>query len=238
MYYGWRRQIGLIYPGTSPAGEMEFHKFLPDGVALLTNRILLEKVDPEGLGAMEDRVVEAAGVTATAKPDIIVFACTSGSLIKGYGYDQRLIQKIQDASGGIPALTTTTAMVEGLKAVGAKKVAVSTPYCKAVDEAEKKFLEDSGIGVTDIRGLGITDSLEIPKVTPDQIYRQTMELDVKGADAVFISCTGIGIASVIPMLERDLGLPVVTSNQTTLWLTLRRMGIKDDIPELGRLFKL
>ena len=236
MYYGWRRKIGLIYPATSPAGEMEFHKYLPEGVALLTNRILLERVDPEGLGAMEERVAEAARVTATARPDIVVFACTSGSLIKGYGYDQRLIRQIQDAAGGIPALTTTTAMVEALRAVGAKRVAVSTPYCAAVDQAEKQFLEDSGFSVTEIRGLGLSGALEIPRVTPDQIYRQTMALDRTGADAVFVSCTGIGIMDVIPMLEEDLGLPVVTSNQATLWLTLRRLGIQAKLP-LGSLFQ-
>ena len=60
MYYGWRGKIGLISPATSPSIESDFNHFAPEGVSTLTTRILLEKVDEKGLGAMEERAVEAA----------------------------------------------------------------------------------------------------------------------------------------------------------------------------------
>ena len=150
MYYGWRGKIGLISPATSPSIENDFNRFAPEGVATLTTRILLESVDEKGLGAMEERVTEAAKVLATAKPDLIVFGCTSGSLIKGHGYDQKLIHQMEEVSG-VPCITTTTAVTAALEEMNAKKVAISTPYCDAVNEIEKKFLEDSGYEVTEIQ---------------------------------------------------------------------------------------
>ena len=69
------------------------------------------------------------------------------------------------------------------------------------------------------------------------MYNLTKSIDVPEADAVFVSCTGLGIIDVVPMLERDLGKPVITSNQATWWATLREMGIREDLG-LGGLFKL
>lgn len=136
MYYGWRGKIGIITPATGFIPEYEFNKYLPVGVAACAQRILFESVTPEGLAAMGDRVVDAARMLSYAKPDIIVFCCTTGSMINGLGYDMELIDKIEDATG-IQALTTTTAVVQALKALQSQKVVVSTPYSKEVNEIEK-----------------------------------------------------------------------------------------------------
>lgn len=237
MYYGWRGRVGLVLPQTGSAPEHEYHKHLPEGMTITTTRILFERVDPQGLEQMSARAAEGAKLIASAGLDIIVFPCTTGSLIKGYGYDQELIRQMKEASGVEKALTTTTAVVRGLKAVGAKKIVVTTPYSKEVDAIEKKFLEDSGFEVLDIQGLGFTDPLNMPRVTPDQMYRLSKGADRHEADAVFVSCTGLGIIDSIPMLERDLGKPVITSNQATWWATLRELGIREDLG-LGRLFQL
>lgn len=236
MYYGWRGKIGLIFPATGSAPEYEFNRYAPEGVAIFTNRVLFEKVDPAGLEALGDRVIEAAKLVATAKPDIIVFACTTGSLIKGFGYDAELIARIEDATG-IKAITTTTAVIKALKALNARKIVVSTPYTSAVNQIEKKFLEDSGFEVLNIKGLEYSDPNMMPLVTIDKMYRLTREILVSGADTIFISCTGLGIIDGIPMIERDLGLPVVTSNQSSLWAALRSLSINEDL-KLGKLFSI
>jgi len=237
MYYGWRGKVGIVMPQTGSAPEHEYHKYQPDGVTIYTPRILFEKVDPKGLEEMSRRVMDGAKLLGTAGLDIIVFPCTTGSLIKGYGYDQQLIEEMKQASGVKKATTTSTAVVRALKAVGAKKIIVTTPYSAEVDAIEKKFLEDNGFEVLDIKGLGFTDPLCMPKVTPDQMYNLTKTTDVPEADAVFVSCTGIGIIDSIPMLEQDLGKPVITSNQATWWATLRELGIRDNLG-LGQLFHI
>ena len=136
-------------------------------------------------------------------------------------------------------MTTSTAIVRAMKAVGAKKLVVTTPYSAEVDQVEKKFLEDSGFEVLDIKGLGYTDPLCMPRVTPDMMYNLTKQVleEYPEADTIFISCTGLGIIDAIPMMEQDFGRPVITSNQATWWATLRELGIRDDLG-LGKIFQL
>lgn len=234
MYYGWRAKIGIVFPSTGVAPEYEFHKYAPEGVAPLTQRVLFERVDPSGLTEMSERVAEASKLLSIA--DLIVFACTSGSLIKGIGYDEQLIQQIQQASG-VRTITTSTAVVRALRALHAKKVAVATPYSDEVNRIEKRFLEDSGFEVLAIQGLGNVEPNLMSFTTVADMYRLTKEVLHPQADAIFVSCTGIGIADGIVTMERDFGLPVVTSNQASLWAALRELSIRDDVG-LGQLFKL
>lgn len=235
MYYGWRGKIGLIFPAPGAAPEFEFNKYAPEGVAIFTTRVLFEAVTPEGLKAMGDRVVEAAKLLSWAECDVIVFCCTTGSLIGGLGYDQELIRRMEEASGA-KCLTTTTAVIQALHALGSKKLVVSTPYSDVVNAEEKKFLEDSGFEVLKIKGLGYTDPKLMPKATIDMMYRLNREVMDPEADTLFVSCTGLGILDGVPMYESDSGLKTISSNQTSIWAALRMLGIKDDLG-LGQLFK-
>lgn len=233
MYCGWRAKIGIIFPANGTHPEYEFHKYAPEGVAIMSGRVLFERVDPKGLEEMGDRTEAAAKLLATGNPDLIVFCCTSGSLIKGYGYDKELIARIEDACG-IKTITTTTAVIMALEAIKAKRIVVSTPYTDVVNEIEKKFLEDSGFEVLRIKGLGNEDPNAMPQTTFDKIYHLTRDVLDPGADTIFISCTGLGVAHGIDMMENDFGLPVVTSNQASLWAALRTLSIGDNIG-LGKL---
>lgn len=236
MYYGWRAKLGVITPANGTSMEMEFHKYAPEGVATMTQRILFEKVDQDGLSALADRSVEAAKILASAKPDLLLFGCTTGSLIHGVGYDQELIGRLEKAAG-IPATTTSTALTAALRALHVRRLVVATPYSKSVDQAEKKFLEDSGFEVLDIRGLGYTDPNCMPRTTVTEMYRLAKEMLCPEADAVFISCTGINVMDGIQAMEKDFGRPVVTSNQVSLWYALKLMGVRETSAQ-GSLFQL
>lgn len=234
MYYGWRGKIGLIFPATGVAPEQEFHKYQPEGVATYTQRILFEKVTPDGLAALADRAVNASKLLATAGLDIIVFACTTGSLIKGFGYDQELIKRIEDASG-CKALTTSTAVIMALQALGSKRVIVTTPYSDEVNAIERTFLEDNGFEVLAIKGLGYLDPTLMPTVTINQMHRLNREIYNPAADTIFVSCTGIGIMDAIPLYESDSQMSIVSSNQASLWAALRALSIHDRLA-IGKLF--
>lgn len=236
MYYGWRGRIGLVIPHTGSIPEYEYHKYLPEGLTISSTRILFERVDAQGLTEMSERVMGAAQLLGSAGQDIIVFPCTTGSLIKGYGYDQELCRRIQEVSGVKKAMTTSTALIRALKTMNSKKLVIATPYSAEVDAVEKEFLEDNGFEVLTIRGLGYKDPLLMPRVTPDMMYRLVREIDVPEADTIFVSCTGLGIIDSIPMLEQDFGKTVLTSNQVTWWATLRELGIREDLG-LGKLFQ-
>ena len=236
MYYGWRKKIGIIFPSTATAPEVEFHRYAPQGVAILTQRVFFEKADPQGLIEMGDRAEEAAKILATAQPDLIVYACTAGTLIKGMGYDQEFTQRIEKVCG-VKTLTTSTALLQALKAVNAKRLIVTTPYSSELNLIQKKFLSDSGFEVLAIEGLELTNPRMIAKVTIDQMYNLTKKTFNAEADTVFISCTGLGVLDMIEMTESDFKRPVLTSNQVTLWAALRTLGIYNKLP-LGSLFEI
>jgi len=234
---GWRGKIGVITPSSGTAAETDFHENVPEGVAVLTARVSFEAVTLEGLSEMGSYVEDASALLSQALPDIIAFACTTGSLVGGVGYDKKIIDSIERRTG-IPAITTSTAIVEAMNLLGIKKMAIATPYSDEVNQAEKTFLEDSGFEVASIKGLGLLGPTEMPQVRYQQMYRLVKEVFSDDVDGIFVSCTGISVFNIIQMLEEDFKRPVITSNQATLWASLRKINIGTKIEGLGRLFEL
>lgn len=232
--YGDMGRIGLIRPGITPSTEMDFHRHLPQGMALATAALPYGRVTLEGLSRMSDQVREYAGMYRGFPFDLLVFACTTGSMVGGPGFDKTLIRQMEEASG-IPSITTSTALMESFSLLNLKKLAIVTPYSDALNRLEVEFLSAAGYETTDIRGLGIEDTSVLPFVQPEEFYRLALEQDIHGADALFISCTGICATELIEPLERARGIPVLTSNQATIWYALRRMGYQKPLPGLGTL---
>ncbi len=238
--YGWRAKIGLISPMSENA-EHAFHIYAPEGVSFASTKINFPGPTPEGLTILTDRLEETAAMYRDYDVDLVVFGCTSGSCIKGVGWDQECVRRIERASGH-PGLTTSTAVLEAFRALGTKKAAVLTPYPEETNAAEKKFLEDNGFQVTNIVGMDISyirrDGRKLEACDEYFLYRNAMKMDLKGADTFFLSCMGLSTMEIVEELETLLGVPVVTSHQATLWSALRhcRVGAKPD--KLGRLFRL
>ena len=239
--YGWRAKIGLITPMSENA-EHAFHIYAPEGVSFASMKINFPGPTPEGLLVLTDQLEETAAAYKGYGLDLVVFGCTSGSCIQGVGWDQECIRRIERACG-IPGLTTSTAVLEGLRTLGTKKVAVLTPYPEATNEAEKKFLEDNGFTVTNIVGMDMgpycrEKGLGFEYADEYFLYQNAVNMDLKGADTFFLSCMGLTTMEIIDALETALELPVVTSHQATLWSALRHCRVGARLPRLGRLFTL
>ena len=235
MVYGKRGKIGIISPAPGAATEMELHKVVPEGVAVLTTRIPLLVSNPDTLASLADHAETAACLLSEARPDLMVFCCTAGSFIKGVGYDKQIIKRLEDRTG-IPSITTTTAVIEGLTTLGVRKVSLVTPYLNQVTEAERLFMEDSGFRVTSAACLNYDDAFKIANVGDDEVYEMVRRSVTAEAEAIFISCTGLTVMHLIEAIEKEFSLPVVTSNQTTAWSALRKLGIRDQIRGYGALF--
>lgn len=235
---GWRARIGVITPAVGMAVTADFHKIAPEGVALLLTPVSepLTHDSVEQLTRVGDYVADAAKKFLLPKADAILWNTTTGSLMKGYGYDQELIKRIEEATN-IPATTASTAMIEAFKGLGIKKVCVAMPYVDEVNEREKVFLEDNGFKVLRYKGLQILDVGEIIDVPPYVMYQLAKGVDLPEADAVFISCAGLSTLDIIEMLEHDLGKPVLSTNQVSLWAALRLAKIKEPIHGFGRLLR-
>ena len=237
----WRGKIGLICPGPGSVPEKEFNRFAPVGVAVTSMHIPWGTPDgptPENLKIMASGLEEGCRKfnDPRYKQDVIIFGCTSGSLIGGPNYDKECIDLIQRVTG-CKGLTTSTAILEAFARLGVGRVAVITPYPDDTNEAERLFLEKNGVGVTTIVGIN-PQRKYIPTLDPRYIYRQAKELDKSGAEALFVSCTGLDCLDVISAMEEDFGIPVVTSNQASIWASLRLARVGTKYPQLGKLFNL
>jgi len=236
--YGYRAKIGLIVPSTNTIAEPEFNVLAPLGVSIHSSRImLLGKATEESYHKMGDDTSRAAAELATAEVDVIAWACTSGSVVVPAS---KLEGMIVDASG-IPAITTMNAVLKALKTVGARTIALGTPYVNFVNEAEVKHLEDSGYKVAAWYGLELGETQEerrgIGRVPPESLFRMARFIDRPEVDTIFLSCTNLATLDVIADIEQALGKTVITSNQATIWNAFRMAGINDQIEGFGRLLE-
>lgn len=110
-----------------------------------------------------------------------------------------------------------------------------TPYPEETNQAEKGFLEDNGIQVQSITGVGFNRMHPYGYADRRFLYRNAKKLERAGADVFFLSCMGLATMELVEVLEEDLGVPVITSHQASLWASLRHAGIKDKLPGLGKL---
>ena len=235
---GWSTRIGTIVPVSNTTNEVEFNRFKPDGVTVHFTRVPLDSNPAEDdFKTMLDAAGQAAQDLAATGADVIAYGCTSGSMACP---SDRLLGTMEKASGK-PALSTAGAILEALKALGLKRIAMATPYVDATNEKERAFIERHGVEVSAIKGLGLGGSLEkiqkISRVPAADVYAHAKSVDSADAEALLICCTDFGTADVVQSLEDELGKPVITSNTASFWAALRRAGLKTPVPGSGRLLE-
>lgn len=233
--YGWRAKVGVILPSLNVTMEPELYKMAPEGVTFHFTRMFLSEGTKAGLEAMHRDVEPATKLLATAEVNLILFGCTSGSLIGGVGWDTKIIQKIEGLSK-IKAITTSTAVVEVLKTFKFKRLTIGTPYIDEVNQLERKFLEDNGFTVNYIVGMGYTTGAQLHKEDAESAYSFAKKLKLDNADCIFLSCTDFHGLDAIKYIESDTGLPVMTSNSASMWSVLRHLQIKADLGQYGKIF--
>ena len=149
---GWRARLGILVPSANIVMEPDMYRMIPEGVTAHFARVWITEDTPEELEKMIDYVPRASIELSHALVDVYGFGCTSGSLVKGLGYDQEIIARIE-AETGKPATTTATACIQAFGEYGIKKISLATPYEKWLNEKEKTFFESNGIQVAAMDGL-------------------------------------------------------------------------------------
>jgi maleate isomerase len=237
--YGWRARLGVLVPSGIVATEPEFSRMTPEGVSCHFHRIAFrgEGSDSEVLETLrkvERSVGEATEMICHVRPAVVALTGTGVSFIGGYGYDQKIIRQIKEKSGGLPATTTSSSVIEALNKLGIKKISMATPYLEPVAKIGAKFVEDNGIQVVELKWLGKA-GFDIAEVSGETLYNLVRAVDRPESEAIFISCTTLHTIELIKYLETDLRKPVITSNQATLWNMLRLAGVNDKIEGYGQL---
>ena len=232
--YGARGKIGVIVPSLNNALEPEFNRMAPPDIAIYATRLQLKRGVPDDLRAMSDLTEQASELLRQADVDVIAYCCTTGSLIDGIDWDEQLATRLRNAAG-LPVITTASAAISALKALGIKSISVATPYIDEVNEIERTYIKARGIQVINIAGLQFTRGEELHNLDQKdarEFCRSSMD---QSADGLFISCTDFASIDFAGELEQELGKPVVTSNTATLWSALRLLNHSQAIEGYGRL---
>ena len=241
----WR--IGQIVPSSNTTMETEIPAVLraresvePERFTFHSSRMRMQKVTKEELAAMDRDSDRCAIELADARVDVLGYACLVAIMSMGKGYhrvsEQRLHERTIEAGGPAPVVTSAGALVDGLKAIGAKKVSVLAPYMKPLTALVIDYIENEGIEVVDSLSLEIADNLEVGRQDPRAPIELTKKLNTRGIDAVVASaCVQMpSLASVQPIEDR-IGLPVVSSSVATTYMMLKKLGLKASAPGFGSL---
>lgn len=227
-------RIGLIIPSANSLTEPQFHRYLPPEVSAHIARLRMAGKFRKPLEELKSSLIEAAEALSDVKPALIVFHCTANSMEKGLAHEAAIVDIIKQASG-CPTISTAQAITRAFDKVGIKKLVLISPYVKATNEHEVNYLAEAGYTVVHELGLGL-ESHAYAKVTPEEWKKVVRENTRADTDGYFLSCTNTRMIEAIDDLERDLGKPVVNSNQAVLWTCLDKLGIRHVGEKLGRLF--
>jgi maleate isomerase len=231
-----RAKIGFVLLATEQTIEDDVMTLRPSGVGMHFARIPTpDIISSETLLTSGDMLASAA---ATLLPDgsldVVSYACTSGSLV--VGKDRINAEFRKGAPNAIPT-SLISGVIRALRAVGANKIVVGTPYLDEVNTAEKTYLENAGFEVLTIEGLNLSKDSDMVRVTPAFIRDFALSLDHPDADTIFISCGALRTLDVIDEIEKTAGKPAICSNQAMIWDTLRLAGITDPISGYGQLLE-
>lgn len=218
--------IGVVTPFDF-ALDRELWRWVPDDVSLHITRMPFAPMPAtlEMAVHISDPALVAQGYddVRAVSPSVMAYACTSGSFIGGLEGEAALVSAMTDA-GAPAAVTTSGALLEALIHLEVRRIATATPYVAELTVGLTTYLAEAGVEVVAAAGLGLTSDIwTVPYDVTAALVRDT---DTDGAQAVFISCTNLPTYDVIAELERELGKPVLTANQVTMWSALRVLGRK------------
>jgi maleate isomerase len=231
--YGTRARFGVLLPSGNAAAEAQFAAMLPKGVAFHVTRLPLTGSSEAELLAMVEGIDDATAMLADVHPDLILFHCTAVSTYSAE-LEADIRARIARVSG-LPCTTTSAAIVASLRHLGARRVAMLSPYGEATNRREADYLASHGFEVTCLAGLDCRSADAMFAVTPERWLEFAHEHKLQGADALLLSCTTTRAVEVAERLEHELGMPVVTSNSAAAWHVLQAMGVPAPVPGYGRL---
>jgi len=233
-----RARIGLIVLASDHTIEDEWRRMLDiDGIAVYHSRIVNSPtITPETLQAMEAGLTAATDAILPGVPlDVVAYGCTSGAMVIG---EERVAQRIRAARPGVAVTTPITAALAGLRALGATRIALLTPYIDRINQMMRRYIEERGIAVPAMGSFNNENDNEVACIAPESLRDAAIELAREPlVDALFVACTSLRLASVVEEIEAATGKPAMSSNHAMAWHALRLAGYDEPVPGFGRLFR-
>ncbi len=245
MTAGRTYRIGQIVPSSNTTMETEIPAMFrareavePERFTFHASRMRMQKVTQEELQAMDAASDRCAAELADARVDVLGYACLVAIMSMGKGYhcqSQSRLHEVTAREGWpVPVVTSAGALVDGLRTLGARKIAMVAPYVKPLTRLVTDYLEAEGIEVVDSVSLEIADNVEVGRRDPLALVDIAKRLTLDGADALVLSsCVQMPSLAAVPLVEQVCGLPVVSAATCTTHQMLQRLGLKPYVPGAG-----
>ncbi|MEV4377849.1 Asp/Glu racemase [Streptosporangium sp. NPDC049644] len=240
--------IGMIVPSSNLTMETELPAMLrareqvdpADRFVFHAARARMRHVTPEQLRAMNAQAERAAAELADARPDIVTTACLVAIMAQGPGYhcaaEDAITAALRAEGATAPVISSAGALLSGITALGAKRVAILTPYLKPLTQAVVDYLEDAGIEVVDSLSLEVPDNLAVARLDPADLRTHYRKLDLTRADALVLSaCVQMPSLPTIQTVENETGIPVLSAATATTHRILTTLGLTPHVPDAGHL---
>ncbi|HIZ97811.1 MAG TPA: aspartate/glutamate racemase family protein [Candidatus Janibacter merdipullorum] len=241
-------RVGLIVPSSNVTMETEIPAMLraresvaPERFTFHSARMRMQQVTAEELKKMDADAERATAELADARVDVMGYACLVAIMSQGHGYhrasEERLVAVAARESGSdLPVVSSAGALVEALGHLGARKVAVLTPYMKPLTATVCGYIEHEGIEVVDSLSREEPDNLKVGELDQDELIRLAGEVDTSEADALVISaCVQMPSLRALAEVQRYSPIPVVSAASATVWKILRELGLEPVVPDAGAL---
>jgi maleate isomerase len=232
----WR--IGVVVLATDHTTERDFARICPrEEVGVYVNRVAYENPTTlENLARMKPRLSEAAAMILPGESlDALYYSCTAASVLLG---DEAVRAALDEAKPGVPVITPSLAARAALATLEARRISILTPYLPETGGLIGDYFSGYGFEVLNLECMGLEDDREMARISLRDIFTAATKAVAAEAEALFISCTALRGAQVAGEIEREIGRPVITSNQAGIWLSLRNAGVNDPIEGFGRLMRL
>jgi len=229
-------RIGLIALATDFMIEKDFINVIKNkDIDFFVNRIeCYNPLTSENLIKMSEKITEVTkDILPEQKIDCVVYGCTSGTIAAGHSSIEK---KIKLAKPEAEVITPSTAAIKALKKLDIKNISIFTPYSKKLNDEVVEYFKKENFNITSNSYFGIESDLDIGKVDQNYLYDVLSKVDLKGADALFVSCTALPVLPIIEKLEKKLNKVVLSSNQVLIWDTLEKINKNNFVKGFGKLF--
>jgi len=212
----------------------------PEHFTFHSSRMRMKSVTREELAAMDNESDRCALELSDARCDVLAYACLVAIMASGPRYhlksEERLANVARGNQGPAPVVTSAGALVRGIQALGARKVALIAPYMKPLTKLVCDYLEECGIEVVDSLSLEVPDNVAVGRLDPTHLIGHAARLQTSGADAIVLSaCVQMQSLAAIQPVEDKLGRPVLSSAIATTWEILKRLELDARIDGAGAL---
>ena len=233
--FGWRRRIGYIGPTVMEVVPYEFYKFAPDGIGLVGVTCNIDDWSAEWFDKALAQVVTASEYLGSRGVDFVLHGGGPLVVARGEGFDEIIVRDVARASG-VPASTGVRAAMEALRAVGAKRIAIASPYPERHNRAMADYLGKHGFDIAAAEGMDVPFK-RLQTVTPPDIraFAEGVVHRAKNCDALYLPCPQWQAAQIVDAMERDTRIPIVAYSHASFYVAFKALGITDPIKGHGRL---